>query len=110
MKALNDTKLILNDEGGHSCSFSTNLVSFRTFKRSLFPKPVSCPEIFCRFLQQDSSSCASKGQLISKCPLGVFKYTKKLRISALASKKILILKNKDNLFFFINYLIGSFFI
>ena len=36
--------------------FRTNLVSFRTFTRPLFPKPVSCPGLFCRFLQQDCSS------------------------------------------------------
>ena len=36
MKVLNDTKLILNDLGGHSCSFRTNLVLFRSFRRSLF--------------------------------------------------------------------------
>ena len=41
LKALNDTKLILNDEKGHSCSYRTNSVSFRTFRRPLFPKPVS---------------------------------------------------------------------
>ena len=40
-KALNDTKLIINGWRGHSCSSRTNLVSFRTFRRPLFPKPVS---------------------------------------------------------------------
>ena len=30
----------LNDKGGHSCSFRTNLVSFRTFRCPLFLKPV----------------------------------------------------------------------
>ena len=38
---LNDTKLILNHYGDHSCSFRTNQVSFRTFRRPLLPKPVS---------------------------------------------------------------------
>ena len=56
LKVLNDTKLIINDYGGHSCSFRTNLVSFKTFKHSLFPKPVPFLDYFCRFLQQDSSS------------------------------------------------------
>ena len=56
LEILNDTKLILNGEGGHSCSFQTNLVSFRTFRRPLFPKPVSWLGLFCRFLQQDGSS------------------------------------------------------
>ena len=42
LKVLNDTLLILNDKGGHPCSFRTNLVSFRAaFRRPLFPKPVS---------------------------------------------------------------------
>ena len=41
LEALNDTKLILNDKGGHSYSFRTNLVSNRTFRCPLFPKPVS---------------------------------------------------------------------
>ena len=36
----------------HSCSFRTNLVSFRTFRLPLFPKPVSWLGLFCRFLQQ----------------------------------------------------------
>ena len=31
---------------GHSCSFRTNLVSFRTFRRPLFSKPVFCPGLF----------------------------------------------------------------
>ena len=31
---------------GHSCTFRSNLVSFRTFRRPLFPKPVSCPGLF----------------------------------------------------------------
>ena len=39
-----------------SCSFSINLVSFRTFRRPLFPRPVSCMGLFGRFLQQGSSS------------------------------------------------------
>ena len=41
MKILNDTKLILKDYGVDSCSFWTNLVSFRTFRCPIFPKPVS---------------------------------------------------------------------
>ena len=41
LKVLNDTKLILNDKGCHSRLFRTNLVSFRTFICSVFPKPVS---------------------------------------------------------------------
>ena len=32
---------------GHSCSFGTNLVSFRTFRCPLFPKPVTGRELFC---------------------------------------------------------------
>ena len=42
LKVLNDAKLFLND----SYSFRTNLVSFRTFRRPLFPKPFSCPGFF----------------------------------------------------------------
>ena len=30
----------------YSCSFRTNLVSFRTFRLPLFPKPVSCLGLF----------------------------------------------------------------
>ena len=56
LKVLNATTLILNDYGGNSCSFRTNLVSFRTFRRHLFPKPISWLGLFCHFLQQDSSS------------------------------------------------------
>ena len=37
MRVLNDTKLILNDQRGHSCSLRTNLVLFGTFRRPLFP-------------------------------------------------------------------------
>ena len=55
-EALNDIKLILNNLGSHSYSFRTNLVSFRTFRRPLFPKPVSWQVLFCHFLQQSSSS------------------------------------------------------
>jgi hypothetical protein len=36
-KALNDTKIDLNDLGGQSCSFRTNLVSFRAFRGPYFP-------------------------------------------------------------------------
>ena len=32
LSRLNDTKLILNDSWGHTCSFRTNLVSLRTFR------------------------------------------------------------------------------
>ena len=35
---------------GRNCSFRTNLVSLRTFRRSLFPKPVSCPGLILPFL------------------------------------------------------------
>ena len=48
----------------HSCLFRTNLVSFRTFRRPLFHKPVYWLGLFCRFLQQDSSS-NSNGQSFS---------------------------------------------
>ena len=40
-----------------SCSFRTNLVSFRTFRRLLFPKPISWQGLFCHFLQQSGSRC-----------------------------------------------------
>ena len=40
---------------GHSCSFRTSLLLFRTFRCPLFPKPVSWLGLFCRFLQQDGS-------------------------------------------------------
>ena len=36
--------------------YRTNLVSNRTFWCPLFPKPVSCPGLFCRFLQQHCSN------------------------------------------------------
>ena len=36
--------------------FRTNLISFRNFRRPLFPKPVSWLGLFCRFFQQDGSS------------------------------------------------------
>ena len=45
--------------------------------------------------------CISKGQLISKCPFGVFKSPEKIivfRISALASKKVSNQKNKGTLY------------
>ena len=45
-EALNNTKLILNDYGSHSCSFRTNLVSLRTFRCPLFSKPVSWLGLF----------------------------------------------------------------
>ena len=32
------------------------ILSFRTFRRSLFPKPVSWLELFCHFLHQDNSN------------------------------------------------------
>ena len=46
LEVLNDIKLILNDLGGHSCSFRTNLVSFRTFRYPLFLIPVTGHELF----------------------------------------------------------------
>ena len=60
----------------------------------------------------------TKGQLISKCPFGVFESTKKptkffVRISALASKKRLNQKKFKGIVFFLlqfeNYLIGDIF-
>ena len=45
--------------------------------------------------------CISKGQLISKCPFGVFKSPEKIivfRIAALASKKVSNQKNKGTLY------------
>ena len=41
---------------GHSCSFRTNFVSFRTFRHPRFPKPVSWLGLFCRLLQLDGST------------------------------------------------------
>ena len=35
LNCLNDTKLILNDYGGHTCSFRTNLVSFKNMAPTL---------------------------------------------------------------------------
>ena len=46
---------LLNLEG-HSCSFRSNLVSFRSFRRPLISKPVSCTRLFYRFLHQHYSS------------------------------------------------------
>ena len=43
---------------------------------------------------------AAKGQLILKCPFGVFKSTNKNRTSALSSKKKSNQKNKDTSLFF----------
>ena len=59
LDSLNGTKLILNDEGVHSCSFKNDLASKRTLF-PLFPKPVSWLGLFLyRFLQQTSSSFIS---------------------------------------------------
>ena len=53
-EALNDTKLMLNYKGGHSCSFRTNLVSFKTFRCPLFPKTVSWFGLFLPFVTANS--------------------------------------------------------
>ena len=50
---------------GNSCSFRTNLVSFRTFRRSIFPKPVSWLGLFCLFLQQDRSRSLKNKNIIT---------------------------------------------
>ena len=51
LEALNDVKLILNDSECHSCSFRTNLISFKTFRCPLFPEPVSWLGLFfCHFI------------------------------------------------------------
>ena len=58
MKVLNDTKLILNDLGGHLCSFRNNLVLFRfqIFQMlSISQTSFLIGTFFCRFLQQDGS-------------------------------------------------------
>ena len=68
LKVLNNTKLILNDSRGHSCSFRTKLVLFRTFRRPLFPKPVSCPGLFLPFLTA----------LLLYCLLGIYNFEKKV--------------------------------
>ena len=60
LEALNDTKLILNDYKGHSCSFRTNLVSIRTFRCPQFPKQFLGWDFFCRFIQQTGSSAVLK--------------------------------------------------
>ena len=60
LKVLNGTKLIPNDKQGHSCSIRINLVSFRTFRCHLFPKPVACFGFFYCLLQQDSSNISQK--------------------------------------------------
>ena len=64
---------------GHSCSFRTNLVSFRTFRCPLFPKPVSCPGLFCCFLQQDCSNPKFKhdNRLLISHTILKFIYSKK---------------------------------
>jgi hypothetical protein len=53
LKVLKDTKLVLNKHEWPPSSFKIIMVSFRTFKCPLFPKPVSCPGLF---LQQDGSN------------------------------------------------------
>ena len=62
--ALNYTKLILNDKRGHSCSFITNVVSFRTFRWSLFPKLVSWLGLF--FAVSYSKPALEVGENLSK--------------------------------------------
>ena len=48
--------MIVNYQESHSCLFRTNWVSFRIFRRPLFPKPVSWLWLFfCRYIHQDSS-------------------------------------------------------
>ena len=73
LEALNDTKLILNDLQGQSCSLRTNFVSFRTFKCPIFPKPVSWLGLFLRFLQETGSNNFSKSCIIPVKNLTVFK-------------------------------------
>ena len=45
LSVLNDTILILNDQGGHSDSFRIDLVSFRTFRGPLFLKQITYKEL-----------------------------------------------------------------
>jgi hypothetical protein len=45
LKVLNGTKLILDDHGNMLDSFRIILESFRSFRGSLLPKPVTCQEI-----------------------------------------------------------------
>ena len=74
MKVLNDTKFIFNDLGSHSCSFRTNLVLFRSFRCSLFPKPVSSLGLFFAASYSKTalgSCCKLYHQKPPKC-LGVF--------------------------------------
>ena len=50
LKVLNVTKLVLNEHEWPPLSFRINFVSRRTFRRPLFPKPVSWLEYFLPFL------------------------------------------------------------
>ena len=50
-------KLILDDQGNHLDSYAISLQSFRSFRGSLFRKPVTSHELFfCCFLQQTVSN------------------------------------------------------
>ena len=46
LKVINDTKLVSNDQGGHSDSFGINLESFRTLKCLKFHKQMIGSEHF----------------------------------------------------------------
>ena len=78
LKALNDTKFILNNWRSHWGSFRTNLVSFWTFRYPLLAKPVSWQGLFCYFLQQSGSSWIFlSGDICTKWP--IFCYSLELK-------------------------------
>ena len=58
LEALNNTKMILNDEGGHLCPFMTKLVPIiQNLQMSLFPKPDIWLGLFCQFITANRLYC-----------------------------------------------------
>ena len=55
LKVINDTKLVSNDQGGHSDSFGINLESFRTLKCLKFHKQMIGSELFLKIFATISS-------------------------------------------------------
>ena len=53
---------------GHSCSFRTNLVWFRTFRCPLFPKPVSWQGLFLPLLTANPAQFTWVSKLTSQLP------------------------------------------
>ena len=86
LKDLKDSKLILNESKLFPWSSRISLVPFRTFRGPLFPKPVTGQELFCRFLQQTSSSRWD----LRVSPIGWTKYIKIFKMPCRCKTKILV--------------------